>query len=195
MGMESMIQFLPALMTVLKASNTVKANNIQYSGQIDVARQGQQTAQFGRDERYQYAGQLEAVGQRARLDTVRTADYLLSSHNAKIGASATYGADLAVQRARIIAEAAYQGQQKEWGYQEQARQQRLKGDLDVWTADSRVQQVASSRGSVDLANMGVFASAGATLFEKYGGMFGKSDTAMTDFKAGAVGMWDVDGGV
>tara|TARA_R110000868_G_scaffold119112_1_gene315597 strand:+ start:760 stop:1401 length:642 start_codon:yes stop_codon:yes gene_type:complete len=159
--------FIPAAFTILKSINGTQANNAQFAGQMAAAQQGQQVAAFGRDQKYQYAGQIEAVGQRANLDVQRTADYLLSSQAAKIGESATYGADLAVQRARIIAEAAYQGQQKQWGYQEQARQARLKGDLDVWTADSRAQQIASSKGSVDMANMGLLAGAGATLFEKY----------------------------
>lgn len=186
--------FIPAAFTVMKSINGVQANNTQFAGQMAAAQQGQQVAAFGRDQKIQYAGQLEAVGQRANLDVQRTADYLLSSQSAKIGASATYGADLAVQRARIIAEAAYQGQQKQWGYQEQARQQRMKGDLDVWTADSRAQQVSESRGSVDLANMGVLANAGATLFEKYntfgspssgggisgGGIGGGYDAGITD---------------
>ena len=163
----TIMAFLPAAFTIMKSINGIQANNAQFAGQMEGAKQGQQVAAFGRDQKYQYAGQLEAVGQRANLDVQRTADYLLSSQSAKIGASATYGADLAVQRARIIAEAAYHGQQKEWGYQEQARQSRLKGDLDVWTADTRAQQVASSRGSVDKANMGLLMGAGATLFEKY----------------------------
>ena len=166
-GMGGWTSFLPAAFTILKSINGAQANNAQFAGQMAAAQQGQQVAAFGRDQKYQYAGQLQAVGQRANLDVQRTADYLLSSQAAKIGASATYGADLAVQRARIIAEAAYQGQQKQWGYEEQARQAKMKGDLDVWTADSRAQQVASSKGSVDMANMGLLAGAGATLFEKY----------------------------
>ena len=173
-GMGGYASYIPAAFTILSALGKTGANNTQFAGQMAAAQQGQQVAAFGRDQRYQYAGLLEAGGQRAGLDVERMAEYLLSSQQSKIGASATYGADLAVQRARIIAEAAYQSDQKRWGYEEQARQQRLKGDLDVWTADTRAQQVASSKGSVDMANFGVMASAGATLFQKYNGFGGDS---------------------
>jgi hypothetical protein len=166
-GMGGYASFIPAAFTILKSINGIQANNAQFAGQMAGAKQGQQVAAFGRDQKYEYAGQIEGAGQRANIDVQRRADYLLSSQAARIGASATFGADLAVQRARIIAEAAYQGQQKEWGYQEQARQQRMKGDLDVWTADSRAQQIASGKGSVGMANMGLLTSAGATMFEKY----------------------------
>ena len=166
-GMGGYSAFIPAAFTVLKSAFGIGANNAQYAGQVAAAKQGQQVAAFGRDQKYQYAGQLEAVGQREKLDTERMADYLLSSQSARIGASATFGADLAIQRARIIAEAAYQGQQKEWGYKENARQQRIQGDLDVWTADERAKQVASGAGSLGMANLGVMASAGASLYEKY----------------------------
>ena len=93
-----------------------------------------------------------------------------------------------MQRARIIAEAAYQGQQKQWGYEEQARQAKMKGDLDVWTADTRAAQIASSRGSVDMANMGLLANAGATLFEKYN-TFG-SPSSGGGLKGGGGGGYD-----
>ena len=63
-GMGGWTSFLPAAFTILKSINGAEANNAQFAGQMAAGQQGQKVAEFGRDQKYQYAGQLQAIGQR-----------------------------------------------------------------------------------------------------------------------------------
>lgn len=166
--MEAMAMWMPAAMTVMGSMAGMASNNAQYASQLTSAQNGVAIAGWMNQQESINALQEEAAGQRANADVVRQGTYLASKFDAGAAASGTFGPDLALNRARIVAEAAYQGQQKQWGYEQAARVARLQGAADVAVAESKLSSVQSGSGSVGMANVGILAQAGGSLFSKYG---------------------------
>ena len=166
--MLEMLAYMPAVMTAMSAITGTAANNAKYQGQVASAQQDVVNANYLKQQYDINATQEEASGQRARLDTLKRGAYVASAYDAGAAASGTFGPDMAVARARIMTEAAYQGESKEWSYQNAARTARMQGEAAVWGANAKLNQVASGASAVGLANMGVMTSAAGSMFDRYG---------------------------